>query len=94
MLKMLTMAAALTLAATGATAAETTNVDKSFVLKDGTTVYVFKDGKMAMEDKLGRTVTMKPGQVMQTTDGQSLVMIGNEVARLDWIRKTGLGGGN
>lgn len=94
MLKMLTLAAALTLAATGATAAEITNVDKSFVLKDGTTVYVFKDGKMAMEDKLGRTVAMKPGQVMQTTDGQSLVMIGNEVARLDWIRKTRLGGGN
>ena len=94
MLKMLTMAAALALAATGTTAAETTNVDKSFVLKDGTTVYVFKDGKMAMEDKLGRTVAMKPGQVMQTTDGQSLVMIGNEVARLDWIRKTRLGGGN
>lgn len=94
MLKMLTMAAALALAATGTTAAETTNVDKSFVLKDGTTVYVFKDGKIAMEDKLGRTVAMKPGQVMQTTDGQSLVMIGNEVARLDWIRKTRLGGGN
>ncbi len=48
---------------------------------------------MAMEDKLGRTVAMKPGQVMQTTDGQTLVMIGNEVARLDWIRKTRLGGG-
>ena len=94
MLKMLTMAAALTLAATSATAAETTNVDKSFVLKDGTTVYVFKDGKMAMEDKLGRTVAMKPGQVMQTTDGQGVVMIGNEMARLDWIRKTRLGGGN
>lgn len=94
MLKMLTMAVALTLAATGAAAAETTNVDKSFVLKDGTTVYVFKDGKMAMEDRLGRTVVMKPGQVMQTTDGQTLVMIGNEVARLDWIRKTRLGGGN
>ena len=94
MLKMLTMAVALTLAATGAAAAETTNVDKSFVLKDGTTVYVFKDGKMAMEDRLGRTVVMKPGQVMQTTDGQTLVMIGNEVARLDWIRKTKLGGGN
>ena len=47
-----------------------------------------------MEDKLGRAVAMKPAQAMQTTDDQSLVMIGNEVARFDRIRKTRLGGGS
>ncbi len=66
---------------------DTANVEKTFKLKDGSSVYVFKDGKMAMEDKLGRVVSMKSGHVMQTADGQSIIMIGNEVARLDWVRK-------
>ena len=57
-------------------------IEKSVSLKDGSTVHVFKDGKMAMEDKLGRPFRMKPGQTMQTTDGQSMVMKGDEVARL------------
>ena len=32
--------------------------------------YIFKDGKMGMEDKLGRAVRMKQGQVMEAKDGQ------------------------
>jgi len=92
MLKVLATTTALLLAANVAMAADMANVDKSFVLKDGSTVYIFKDGKMAMEDKLGRTVPMKPGHVMQTKDGQSILMVGNELARLDWIRRTDMGG--
>ena len=57
-------------------------IEKSVQLKDGSTVHVFKDGKMAMEDKLGRPIRMKPGQTMQTADGQYMVMKGDEVARL------------
>ena len=34
-------------------------------LKDGLTLYVFKDGKMSMEDKYGRPLRMKAGQVME-----------------------------
>jgi Copper resistance protein K len=49
-------------------------------------VYVFKDGKMGMEDRLGRVVGMKPGHVMETKDGQRIIMIGNELARLDAIK--------
>lgn len=79
--------------ATAAVAADKSNVDKSFVLQDGSTVYIFKDGKMAMEDKMGRTVPMKPGHVMKTKDGQDILMVGNELARLDWVRKADLGGG-
>ena len=91
MLKELALTAVM-LAATTAFAVDKGAVDKSFDLKDGSTVYIFKDGKMAMEDKLGRVVPMKPGHVMQTKDGQSILMVGNELARLDWIRKSELGG--
>ena len=87
MLKQLMIAAALVAATGTALAADLANVAKSFPLKDGSTVYIFKDGKMAMEDKLGRVVGMKAGHVMETKDGQKLIMIGNEVARLDWIGK-------
>ena len=92
MLKQLMIAAALVAAAGTALAADLANVEKSFPLKDGSTVYIFKDGKMAMEDKLGRVVGMKAGHVMETKDGQKLIMIGNEVARLDWIGKVHRGG--
>lgn len=92
MFKVLATAAAVLFSAHVALAADKANVDKSIPLKDGSTVYIFKDGKMAMEDKLGRVVPMKPGHVMQTKDGQSILMVGNELARLDWIRKSDLGG--
>ena len=54
-------------------------------LKDGSTVYIFKDGKMGMEDKMGRAVRMKHGEVMETKDGQKIMMHGDEVMRLDSI---------
>ena len=41
---------------------------------------------MGMEDKYGRTARMKQGHAMETKDGQSIIMIGDEVARLDWVR--------
>ena len=51
-------------------------------LKDGSTVYVFDSGKMAMESKYGRAVRMDPDMVMETKDGQKIAMVGDEVARL------------
>ena len=51
-------------------------------LKDGSTVYVFDGGKMAMASKYGKAVRMDPGTVMETTDGQKITMVGDEVARL------------
>jgi hypothetical protein len=68
-------------------------LEKSVSLQDGSTVYVFKDGKMAMEDRLGRVVAMNEGHVMQTADGKSIAMAGNETARLDCFLRTQLGGG-
>ena len=58
-------------------------VEKSIELKDGSTVYIFKDGKMGMEDKLGRAVRMKKDTVMEAKDGQKIIMHGDEVMRLD-----------
>lgn len=57
-------------------------IAKSVQLKDGTTVHQYKDGKMAMEDSNGRVTFMKDGMTMQTADGKSITMTGNEVARL------------
>lgn len=66
--------------------------EKVIELKDGSTLYIFKDKAMAMEDKQGRAMRMKPGHVMETKDGQQVVMVGDEVARLDWLlRKNHVG---
>ncbi|MHB1123365.1 MAG: CopK family periplasmic copper-binding protein [Ramlibacter sp.] len=95
MFKKLALVAAVFAASASASvfAVDASNVEKVVALQDGTSVYIFKDGNMAMEDKLGRTVAMNEGHVMQTTDGKSIAMVGDEVARLSAIRKTELGGG-
>lgn len=72
----------LLLSGLSAFAVDREGIERSIQLKDGSTVHVFKDGKMAMEDKLGRPSRTKPDQTMQTTDGQSMTMKGDEVARL------------
>lgn len=54
-----------------------------YPLKNGSTLYIFKDGKMAMEDEKGHIVRMKAGEVMETKDGQKLLMVGDEVYRLE-----------
>jgi hypothetical protein len=64
-------------------AVDAAQVEKSIELKDGSTVYIFKDGKMGMEDKLGRAVRMKKDTVMEAKDGQKIIMHGDEVMRLD-----------
>ena len=58
-------------------------------LKDGSTLYVFKDGKMAKEDKLGRAVLLKKGEVLEAADGRKVTAVGNEVGRLDGLVKAG-----
>ena len=59
--------------------------EKLIQLTDGSTVYIFADGKMAMESRFGGAAHMEPGHVMQTKDGKQIVMNGNEVARLDQV---------
>jgi hypothetical protein len=60
-------------------------VEKLIQLKDASTLHVYADGKMAMEDNFGRAAYMAPGHAMQTTDGKTIVMNGNEVARLEQV---------
>lgn len=62
-------------------------------LKDGSTVYVFNDGKMAMEDKLGRAVRMEQNTAMEAKDGQKIMMHGDEVMRLNSLLKKNYGTG-
>lgn len=83
MLKKMLMVIALGMVGVSAYAVDASQVEKSIELKDGSTVYIFKDGKMAMEDKLGRAVRMKKDTVMETKDGQKIMMHGDEVMRLD-----------
>ncbi len=92
MLNKLLLSAAMFAAVAAAFAFDVSNIAKTVQLQDGSAVYVFKDGRMAMEDKLGRTVAMPEGQAMRTRDGQSMAMVGNETARLDSLKQMKLGG--
>jgi Copper resistance protein K len=83
MLKKLLVVAAMSAITASAFAVDRSQVAKSYELKDGSTVYIYKDGKMGMEDKLGRATYMKPNVVMETKDGSKIIMIGNEVWRVD-----------
>ena len=93
MLKKALMVAALGIATTSAFAVDVDQVEKSIPMKDGSTVYIFKDGKMGMEDKYGRATRMKKDTVMETKDGQKVIMHGDEVMRLDSLLKKGHEGG-
>ncbi|RZI40064.1 copper resistance protein CopK [Herbaspirillum sp. HC18] len=93
MYKKISLVVAGSCVALSAFAVDAAKVEKSIELKDGSTVYVFKDGKMGMEDKMGRTVRMKEGHVMETKDGQRIIMIGDEVARLETILRANQRGG-
>lgn len=86
MFKKILIVAASSMVALSAFAMDKGNVQKSIELKNGSTVYIFKDGKMGMEDKLGRSTRMKPGQVMEAKDGQKLIMIGDEVMRVESLQ--------
>ena len=91
MLKSLLMVALMSAVAVPAFADDAARAaaQNTVVLKDGSTIYIFKDGKMAMEDKLGRATGMKKGVVMETKDGQKVIMVGNEVMLLESLLKQG-----
>lgn len=82
MLKKIVVAASA-LIALSAFAVDKDQVQKSIELKDGSTVYIFKDGKMGMEDKFGRATFMQQGHAMETKDGKKIIMNGNEIWRVD-----------
>ena len=86
MFKKILLVAAFSTLATSAVALTSADIQEAVELKDGSTLYIFQDGKMAMESRYGRTERMDPGHMMETKDGQKIIMNGDEVARLDLIR--------
>lgn len=54
-------------------------------LQDGSTAYVFDNGKMAVENKVGEAIVVKPGTILKTSDGKTIAMVGDEVARLNGL---------
>ena len=62
---------------------------QALALKDGSTLYVFKDGKMAKEDHYGRAAYLKQGEVLELADGRKIPAVGNEVARLHGLLNDG-----
>lgn len=85
MFKKILLVAAISSIGVSAFAFNNDQVQKSVQLKTGSTVHIFKDGKMAMEDKYGRPQRMQEGAVMEVENGQKITMQGDEVARLDSI---------
>lgn len=62
----------------------------SHALKDGSTVHVFENGKMGMENTFGIAVSMPEGTVMETQDGHQARMVGNELARTSALLSDGV----
>ena len=54
-------------------------------LKDGGNLYIFPDGKMGKESRVGTSVYLKKGEVLEAANGRSIPVTSNEVARMDYL---------
>lgn len=88
MLKKFALAVGMSVVTLSAFAFSNDPIVKSVELKDGATVHVFRDGKMAMEGVYGRVESMADGHVMEAKNGDKIVMKGNETARLSSVLRT------
>ena len=86
---MMTSLPALTaFAVSGLAIAAGTETTGAIPLKDGSTLHIYQDGKMTMEDKVGRPQTMPQGTPMETKSGKVItqdmlntrVRVGNPVS--------------
>lgn len=77
-----TLAATLVAPAAARDAAQQ-EAQQTYALRDGSTLFVFNDGRMAKEDRYGRAVNLTRGEVLESVDGKRIEATGNEVARLD-----------
>lgn len=55
-------------------------------LKDGSTLYIFRDGKTAVENQYGRPIAVRPNAELEAKDGQKYMIQGNEVGRLELLQ--------
>ena len=67
-------------------------VQASVELRDGSTLHIFKDGKMAQESRFGRAVYLNVGASVSTKDGRNIAITSNEVARLGSLLQKEHGG--
>lgn len=51
-------------------------------LRDGGTLFLFKDGTMAKQNAYGNASYIKKGDVLEAKDGQKIPVTSNEVARM------------
>lgn len=82
MMKKICLSLGMSAFALAAFASGTDAIVKSVPLADGTTVHVFRDGKMGMENAYGKVISMDEGHVMEARTGEKIVMKGDETARL------------
>lgn len=87
MLMKFVVAGVTSLIAVSAFAMNAADLKEAVALRDGSTVYLFGDGKMGMENPYGRAVLMPEGQEMITVDGKTVRMVGNEVARVSSLTR-------
>lgn len=92
MLKKALLVVALSALSTLAVAGEddARNAAKQVIdLQDGSTAYVFANGKMAVENKFGHAIVTKPGTILKTADGGTITMVGDEVGYLNSLLSRG-----
>ncbi len=58
-------------------------------LKEGSRLYVFRNGTTALEDRYGRAAYLIKGQVLDAVDGRKITINSNEVARLSILLTQG-----
>lgn len=58
-------------------------------LRDGGTLFLFKDGTMAKQDAYGNARYIKQGEVLETADGKKIPVTSNEVARMQSLTLKG-----
>lgn len=85
--------AAMVFAVSSAFSADMREPVKTIALKDGGTVYVFSDGKMATTDNRGRTYRVRPGTMLEAADGSKVTIDSNETSRLETYLHEKHGGG-
>lgn|SRR5512145_183030 len=79
----------------GATELEARQAAKEVIdLQDGSTLFVFDSGKMAVESKYGRAVRTQPGTILKAADGRDIRMVGDEVALLEILLREGSDSGS
>lgn len=82
MLAKFAVIAASALIATSALADNKGHVVETHMLKDGSTLSVYEDGKTAVSDKFGNPVIKEDGSVLETVRGEKVMVKGNEIWRL------------